>query len=310
MNASFSFKKSALAGALLMAASSASAWDTWEFSGYASLELHHTSSFATAGDDTGWGAGQFGDGTTVPSDPACYLGSQCDTILGNLPVEAQVLFTIQNKTLGNDPIGNGQVDPAAPSVSECYTVLPSDYDASGNLVSGDIGAIERIIQHLHAPTLIPAAPQPRNSTSLNVVPDIFDICTDEEGKIESGYLGFFTSIPNNPTVWSITSFDTRTAVSFANGSAGNQFQNVPTQADADAIAASLASGVTPPIAPYGAANDWVFTGAGPIGYQTCDITTSCGNGGKAVPMPAFAAAALGLGLVGVTLLTGRRKSMK
>lgn len=305
-----SFKKAATFGAALSLAGTTMAWDTWEFSGYSSLELHHTSSFATAGDNTGWGTGQFGDGTTVPDDPACYLGGQCDQILGNLPVEAQVLFTIQNKTLGNDPIGNGQVDPAAPSVAECYSVQSSDYDGTGTLVSGDIGTVERLIQHIHAPTLNPLAPQPRNSTALNVTPDLFDLCTDEEGKITGGYLGFFTQVPNNPTVWSITSFDSKMAVSFANGTAGTQFQNVPTAAEADAIAASLASGTTPAVAPYGAANDWVWTNAGPIGYQTCDITAACASGGKAVPMPAFAAVALGLGLIGATVLTGRRRKVQ
>ena len=41
------------------------------------------------------------------------------------------------------------------------------------------------------------------------------------------------------------------------------------------------------------------------------ITEACDEiSGKAVPMPAFAAAALGLGLVGVTVLTGRRRQVK
>lgn len=46
-------------------------------------------------------------------------------------------------------------------------------------------------------------------------------------------------------------------------------------------------------------------------YVTCDTSRACGaSGAKAVPVPAFAAAALGLGLLGVTLVTGRRRKIK
>lgn len=42
-------------------------------------------------------------------------------------------------------------------------------------------------------------------------------------------------------------------------------------------------------------------------YVTCDITSECGQLSKSVPVPAFAAAALAIGLVGVTALTRRRR---
>lgn len=45
-------------------------------------------------------------------------------------------------------------------------------------------------------------------------------------------------------------------------------------------------------------------------FLTCDVDTACASSAKAVPVPAFAAATLGLGLLGVTLLTSRRKTLR
>lgn len=47
-----------------------------------------------------------------------------------------------------------------------------------------------------------------------------------------------------------------------------------------------------------------------IRYNTCDVSDECGQFGKSVPVPAFAAGALGLGLLGVTYLTSRRRTVK
>lgn len=44
-------------------------------------------------------------------------------------------------------------------------------------------------------------------------------------------------------------------------------------------------------------------------YFTCDPKDPCGASGKAVPVPALAAATLGLGLVGITYLTSRRRQV-
>ena len=45
-------------------------------------------------------------------------------------------------------------------------------------------------------------------------------------------------------------------------------------------------------------------------YVTCNPAECGGGSAKSVPVPALAAATLGLGLVGVTVLTGRRKQQK
>jgi len=42
-------------------------------------------------------------------------------------------------------------------------------------------------------------------------------------------------------------------------------------------------------------------------YLTCDVDFSCGQFAKSVPVPAFAAGALGLGMLGITLVTSRRR---
>lgn len=47
-----------------------------------------------------------------------------------------------------------------------------------------------------------------------------------------------------------------------------------------------------------------------LAYLTCDVTYECGQFGKSVPIPAFAAGALGLGLMGVTYLTSRRRRVR
>ena len=53
-----------------------------------------------------------------------------------------------------------------------------------------------------------------------------------------------------------------------------------------------------------------LTQHGDFAYQTCDTTDQCGGLDKAVPVPAFASAALALGLAGITLVTSRRRSIK
>lgn len=47
-----------------------------------------------------------------------------------------------------------------------------------------------------------------------------------------------------------------------------------------------------------------------MSYQTCDIEYECGQFGKSVPVPAFAAGLLGLGLMGITFLTSQRRSIR
>lgn len=59
---------------------------------------------------------------------------------------------------------------------------------------------------------------------------------------------------------------------------------------------------------YGDPAGLTYSASNPLSYIT-EASDEVG-GGKAVPMPAFAAAALGLGLIGVTTLTGRRRQVK
>lgn len=52
-----------------------------------------------------------------------------------------------------------------------------------------------------------------------------------------------------------------------------------------------------------------FDSTGIVKHITCDIEGECGQFSKSVPVPAFAAATLGLGLVGITYLTSRRRKI-
>ncbi|MBT8138401.1 MAG: hypothetical protein KJP25_01430 [Gammaproteobacteria bacterium] len=278
------------ASALLLS-SSAMAWDVWDYEGTAPRELHSTKS-------------------VIPANPSpqCNPGTSCQ-ILNPGTEDGQVFAVIKmdNKTPGG-------ADGSGTPVAECYTTTPADYtgslDLNGNPTwngsTGDYGKVTRLWQFLHAPAGGPIY----DNISQDVIPDIMNICTNAEGKIVSGNYGFFTFVGFN--VYSITTYDgdDRFAITFENGTRGNSNENVPTAAEAAQVIADFNAGTLNFADTYGATNDWIVGSLVNFAYETCDILYECGQFNKAVPVPAFAAAALGLGLIGITLVTGRRRAIK
>lgn len=301
-------KKSILSAAIAastaaLMSSGAMAWDSFEWDGGASKEYHHTKG-VFPGD-------AYGPGT--PTDPGCAPGNLCDTLAGPQGVEASSFIIINNKTLGAKGPNN------TPQQEDCYTFLSSDYDASGNpdpgaANFGDYQSILRTDTHLWIPSLAPTAPGiiTQNTENPDTYPDIHDICTDAEGKITGGWYGFFALNPLSQPRFVITDWDQNWSIGFGNGTTGTQFQSVPTIAEVKTILTDVIAGNVPAAGytGYGPLGDWEVTGVAQVAYETCDPNFECGQFGKSVPVPAFAAAALGLGLLGITYLTGRRRAIK
>jgi len=191
--------------------------------------------------------------------------------------------------------------PISPTVSDRYACRAptglanenSSFDASGNCVGVTLATNNGFF---------PAGGNILLEIPFTSTMQRYEFLTDEEGKITSGfYLAdfVFDGIPFLLYV----NIDER----FFCGVGGGVFSDY----DMAAVNASAASGSFDCLAGQ-LPGFFLSSAASPaegsaLSYNTCDVRDACGGGGKAVPVPALAAATLGLGLVGVTLLTGRKK---
>lgn len=150
-------------------------------------------------------------------------------------------------------------------------------------------------QSLGTDTLFPDA-------SGNLVPitkfHSWDFTTAPNGKITSGYYIADTTFFGT-TIIGIVDFDNRVLINMS-GTIANVniscYQNTNTEAGYEACAA-LETGVT-------------YSNFSDASYITIPDTEQDSDLAKSVPVPAFAAAALGLGLVGITAMTSRRRQLK
>lgn len=307
-------KKSILAaavaatGAGMLMSGGAMAYDSVNWQGGALKEYHQTMA-------------------TLPliGTNACVSGNCTNPAFGTtIPGEALSHIIITNKTIGGP---SGAYTPTA----DCYTYSAADYvfDASGNAIpdtgsanftSGDMTAILRTTSNTYVPQI--AAPYAaagfQNTENLDATPTVSSICTNSEGQITGGYYGFFALGVTGINSYIVTSWDSKVAVAYQGGTAGavSPFGNLPSFADTQTLIDTYKSGGTASIGPYpgpaaGAGDtSWDLAGFIDVAYTTCDVSTECGQFGKSVPVPAFAAAALGLGLLGITYLTGRRRAIK
>ena len=317
-------KKSILAaavaatGAGMLMSSGALAWDSWDLDGGASQEYHITTAVVQ---QPGAGYAALGQPGGASVTVKCAPLEPCDTIYGSGGLQAQSFIIINNKTIGSP--GTGVVD-----TQDTYTFLSSDYDASGNPDTaspnfGDYQSIWRPQSHGYLPTIFPpviaqGVTQQIPQSVLDpqgVYPDVFEITTNAEGKITGGWYAFTAVNQAGEPRLIITDWDQSPiqAIGFASGTIGDDFSGLPTIAEVKSILADINAG-NPPTAGYGAVYgpnaDWKIQGVLDVSYETCDITFECGQFGKSVPVPAFAAASLGLGLLGITYLTGRRRAIK
>lgn len=210
-------------------------------------------------------------------------------------------------------VGVTQHIASAPGLAEVPGRVPNSTGADVTDATGDY-----LVLGTFGPECADGEPCGR-SDELGSITNItaFNLIHDAEGKIIDGYVVGDTYLPppfDLTILGNITFQDGKGHIfcSFAGGTSGVNFTEL-------GITASL------PISaidtdPFGACEDQipatgstlVFQDVVKIDYATkeCGLNDSCAGAGKAVPMPAFAAATLGLGLLGVTALTGRKRKVK
>ncbi|RZV59584.1 MAG: hypothetical protein EX270_01270 [Pseudomonadales bacterium] len=115
-----------------------------------------------------------------------------------------------------------------------------------------------------------------------------------DGKIIGGWIRVTTGF-NGATFYGLQDYDDRSS---------NVYSGCASQPSADQIRSMNDGGASTPVA------GCVLDTTADLFYLSCDSQTGCGELGKAVPIPAFAAATLALGLAGITYLTSRRRTVK
>ena len=282
-------KKSTLAMAVAassaaLMSTSAVAWDVFDWQGSSAQEFHELQVDSPGSDDP------------------LQCGPGCAFFNGPGGGEIKTGFLVDNlyDASGNGPgEGNGGLG----AIAECYDAEPERIALGGG-------------GHAHLPTPQVPALVPENSTAATdgITMDVTTMCTSAEGKIVSGTNVYSLAVGVGVFAAFTYDFDNRYQIAFVGtgpmGSGGDA-NNLPTIDDAAAIFADITDG-TIPTGTFGATNTWAFSSGAPFAYLTCDLDPSydCATTGKAVPVPAFAAAALGLGMVGVTFLTSRRRAVK
>lgn len=280
------FLKIAIASAsTLLASASTLAYDVFDWRGSSAQENHfiHVNSPPTG-------------------DLLC--GPGCAAFNGAGGAELQIGFIVDNLY----DIFPGEGSGGVGSVAECYDAAPTRIT---NTTDG----------HAHLPTPLIPALVPENSGAAGGIPMVeVTICTDAEGKIVSGTALYLLNVGSGAfTAAFAYDFDNRLQTAWvgtgANGGGGNT-NMPPTIAEVGGIHAGFLADT--PVAPapgdtFGGDDTWAWSSSAVFAYLTCDtdpqFTCTGISGGKAVPVPAFAAAALGFGLVGVTLLTSRRRQV-
>lgn len=126
--------------------------------------------------------------------------------------------------------------------------------------------------------------------------EVCDLMQAPNGKILSGHYV-------SQSVYNGTTFDVFYSLSLRKAVSMEGCTTPPTPAEA-ITSFSLVDPSTYAI------NSCVIASFANLNYHTCDTTLECGQFEKSIPVPAFAAATLGLGLVGLTYLSGRRRKIK
>ena len=172
---------------------------------------------------------------------------------------------------------------ATPNAQAVDTYAKANGDAATGIVTQEVSRV-----------FLPALPAEIDN-GTGVEPTAWDLTTDVQGKITGGWVFNESNSPSTgEPVYNFNSFDKRRAITL-NVCTGGE----PTIGDAEAV---MDGGAVPA--------GCTLTHHGDLAYETCDLTDECGQLSKSVPVPAFAAAALALGLAGITLVTSRRRSIK
>lgn len=226
-----------------------------------------------------------------------------------------------------DPVdyaANGGACPAPAGITETQDVIviSGGFDASGNAIAtatSDVTCTDT--NPLEADALTGLATIVQNGSVLNagagtqqsigagVSPDLVacDVQVDSTGKITGGWSHNNTSIPAYGLLidsyrdygngYTVVLDGCSTSPDFVTEVEPQLLNFLVDRDPADFDESALPSGC-------------VLTSMMQVEYLTCDIDNECGQFTKSVPVPAFAAGALGLGLMGITFLTARRRSVR
>ena len=323
---------SILAVSAVALSGSAQAYDTAgiDLTGTAQYELHTIL----------WQSPQWGE-KGCPTANAAGTGPSLCVVQGGAGIESSTVFSIENQwfvdgnrtaPLATSPsAGNGgAVVPNPLPVAECYTAaaasanftaLDGAFDGTNFTYTNATaaatvgqGEMRLLYAFSHRPQALGAAPT-YGAYSRSVIdgPGDYQVCTNIEGKIVSGGAVAYTNVPdvaNPPGTINVAAYYSFTQRA---GMIGLLCSSTPTVADMESTIADFEAGTHTIGTPVNGASGCVSSGWTEVSYLNCDSDSTdsvCGELQKAVPVPAFAAAALGLGLFGITYLTARRRAVK
>lgn len=215
----------------------------------------------------------------------CVAGDPCDPGENTL----DQVFQIPNKTVCTGVVGTSCT--GYPQVADNYcSAGASSCTQDADDISGS-----------HNPTFLVTRfydASDNGYLDLNAISaiDEWDLRTNEKGMITSGWYLANTTLGPGVNIVGVIDFDRKIQINLRGDIANVDEDCYLAGADRAAWqACATAQGVT-------------YSSFGNIAYMTVPM----GQGGseKAVPVPAYAAAALGLGLVGVTMLAGRRRKVQ
>ena len=245
--------------------------------GTAAIERHAVS-FTTEVTDCSTSFDLTGD--TVP-DNACLLAESQDS-------EFSASFEVANATTCSNGLGAACI---AANVADTYT----DGTALTNL-----GAA-----WLHSP----ANTNPlggRDIPLTTTFSDFSNYTTDANGKITSGVVVADSDFTSLSTI-GVFFFPEQRIRTYRGDTTSSFYNNACATNLGVSFEACIAINPSTDPADQAANPSIVPASEQDFDYLTADVS---GTSSKAVPVPAFAAAALGLGLVGVTIASGRRRSLK
>lgn len=213
----------------------------------------------------------------------------------NLDLESQRIYKVFNQSTATpvvDTITDCSATDASGNATNWATVVNEGWDPNSMQTFGD-----------------PAGPLPSDRSC--------SIESDAEGRAISHRILNIVPAGMFPSAIFYTEFGSATRnveLGVTSGTASGVIDiDEVTSAITDADIASGPAAIATAINTVTGLSGWGANSISNLHYLTCDTTyggDGCGGSAKAVPVPAFAAGALALGLIGVTYVSGRRRSVK
>lgn len=184
------------------------------------------------------------------------------------------------------------------ALGTCSAVNVADtYTGAGGASTNGGGVPTDVFTRVHSPNCNVGGPIPcLRDILLNTSFDEWNFTANEIGKLSSGYVIADSDFAGNGTIGAFN-LDTMIVRTYRGTTADATFNSAcAVDPNADYLTCMAATQTTGPATEQ------------PFQYITTPMSDL--ELAKAVPVPAFAAAILGLGLVAITVLTGRRRQVK